>query len=440
MIKRVFGRNPIMKKHKIIRLALYFLIGFLILNIGSEVFLMAKANEEPDGAIETEEIKDLKSLIGGKQQEIKNLHKEIKKYNDLIKVKHEQANTLEAQISILENQIVKTELDVKRMEVQIEKIGLEIEEKNKEIEITEENIALQKARIAENIRLINRSDERDYLELLLMNDKFSDFFDALNSLKNIEMELKNIFDDLLILKNNLEEKKAELQKQNEELKKNKKNLDDEKEKLDNQRYGKEVILSQTIQTEKEFKNLVYQIQQEQNQTFYQINKLESKVKAKLEAERERRKKLGKEKDDPTKLSWPIPNQGITAYFHDPDYPFRKWIGEHSGIDIRTLIDGRPSNGLPVKSAADGMVLKIIREGKLAGNILYILHDNNIMTVYMHLSRIDVKEEQYVSRGDKVGLTGGMPGTPGAGQISTGPHLHFEVRLNGIPVDPLHYLQ
>jgi murein DD-endopeptidase MepM/ murein hydrolase activator NlpD len=95
--------------------------------------------------------------------------------------------------------------------------------------------------------------------------------------------------------------------------------------------------------------------------------------------------------------------------------------------------------LTVKAAAPGIVVKVVRESIYGGNIIYIAHAGSITTVYMHLSKILVRTGDEVSRGDLIGYSGGMPGTPGAGRFTTGPHMHFEVRKNGIPVNPLDYL-
>ena len=101
-------------------------------------------------------------------------------------------------------------------------------------------------------------------------------------------------------------------------------------------------------------------------------------------------------------------------------------------------DIRPSQGSTLTAAASGYVAIAKNAGKGYSYIM-IVHGNGLATVYGHVSKIYVQTDEYVVQGQTIGLTGGMPGTSGAGSLTTGPHLHFEVRLNGVPVDPLDYL-
>jgi murein DD-endopeptidase MepM/ murein hydrolase activator NlpD len=98
---------------------------------------------------------------------------------------------------------------------------------------------------------------------------------------------------------------------------------------------------------------------------------------------------------------------------------------HKGQDIAAPI------GTPVIATADGTV---VIAGWLRGYgwVVYIDHGNGISTRYGHLSRIDVTVGQSIKRGEQLGLVGSTG-------RSTGPHLHYEVRINGQPVSPLLYL-
>ena len=132
----------------------------------------------------------------------------------------------------------------------------------------------------------------------------------------------------------------------------------------------------------------------------------------------------------TVISWPVHGY-ITTLFHDPSYPFTSIVGQHSGLDIAV------PQGTAIEAAAPGYVGRVYK-GQQYGYYVLIIHANGFATLYAHMSRIDVEQDQYVTRGQVIGLSGGRPGTPGAG-FSTGPHVHFEVRLNGIPVNPMPYL-
>jgi murein DD-endopeptidase MepM/ murein hydrolase activator NlpD len=132
------------------------------------------------------------------------------------------------------------------------------------------------------------------------------------------------------------------------------------------------------------------------------------------------------------LIWPLSgSHTITATFHDPDYPFR-YLFEHPAIDLRA------SFNTPLKASGSGYVARVNINGSSYGYIM-IVHGDGLSTVYGHVNQSYVSEDEYVIQGQTIGLSGGLPGTRGAGYLTTGPHLHFEVRKNGIPVNPLEYL-
>ena len=182
--------------------------------------------------------------------------------------------------------------------------------------------------------------------------------------------------------------------------------------------AKSSLLAVTQESEAQFQALLEDLRQEQAYLNQQIALLQKDIEGKLNATDE----LG----DSSILSWPVDPtiRGISAYFHDTSYPFRH-LFEHSGLDLPA------PTGTPVRAAAPGYVAWT-RQGTLYGNYVMIIHTNGLATLYAHLSRIDVTSDQFISRGDQIGAVGSTG-------LSTGPHLHFEARLNGIPTNPLDYL-
>jgi murein DD-endopeptidase MepM/ murein hydrolase activator NlpD len=118
------------------------------------------------------------------------------------------------------------------------------------------------------------------------------------------------------------------------------------------------------------------------------------------------------------LIWPV-NGPVTS-------PFGwRWGRMHQGIDIGV------GYGTPIRAAASGTIIYCGWESGY-GNLVVIDHGGNLATAYGHQSSIAVACGQQVSQGDVIGYVG-------CTGHCTGPHLHFEVRINGNPVDPLGYL-
>ncbi len=108
-------------------------------------------------------------------------------------------------------------------------------------------------------------------------------------------------------------------------------------------------------------------------------------------------------------------------------PFgRRWGRMHAGVDLAA------PRGTPIYATADGVVVAAGRESGY-GNVVRIQHEFGIETVYAHQSKIRVKVGQTVSRGVQIGDMGSTG-------RSTGSHLHYEVRVNGQPVNPMTYLE
>ncbi len=370
-------------------------------------------------------LNELEDEIELKKQEIENIDARINAYKAEIATKQAEAATLQAQISILEQQQATTELEIEKLSIRTNQITLEIQANEQDIVELEAQQQVVKLQISEFIRQIYQEDDRSYFEIVVMEDNLSDFFSHIDQLESIEKNLQLDLDHLEIVENKLHTEQKNLISRKNNLTAIKRKLEEEQARLESQQFSKNVLLDETRNSERAYQNLVAQERSLQNSIDSEIKNLEEELRKKL-AESDQ---LG----DVSKygLIWPVPSRYITADFHDPAYPFRH-VFEHPAIDIRA------GQATPVRAAASGYVARAKNAG-FGYSYIMLVHADGVSTVYGHVSQINVQEDTYVLQGDIIGLSGGMPGTLGAGRLTTGPHLHFEVRKNGFPVDPKQYL-
>jgi murein DD-endopeptidase MepM/ murein hydrolase activator NlpD len=106
-------------------------------------------------------------------------------------------------------------------------------------------------------------------------------------------------------------------------------------------------------------------------------------------------------------------------------PYAGRIKMHEGLDVGAPI------GTPIVAPADGVVTFSGPKPGF-GNFVQLDHGYGVETIFGHASTLAVKKGQKISRGDKIATVGNTG-------YSTGPHVHYEVRVNGTPVDPLYYV-
>ena len=405
-----------LKISKLLIIAVMF--GFIFSN---QIFVFA--------ADTTAEIDLLNKQIEARKDKIKELESTIVKYKANIDTKRTEAVSLKNQMSIIDNRIAQAEAGVGLVTEKLDKTKLEIESLNITINQKEETIDKQKKIVSKIIQSLHVNDQKNFLEIMLTNDNFAEFYNQAKYLENVYTDLGRSVKQVRLAKEDLDTKKAQAQERHKTYDALLTQLENKKADLNDQMGGKKTLLVQTQSSELKFRTLLDSLRQQYKIVENEVSSYEDQVRKKL-ADQDRFK------NSPAKLGdfiWPVTGRYVTSRFHDPDYPFRR-VFEHSGTDIRS------PQGSPIVASNSGYVGRAKR-CTLASCYSYVLliHNGNLSTLYGHMSRILVSDDQYVTKGDLIGYSGGTPGVAGSGPFVTGAHLHFEVRLNGIPVNGMNYL-
>lgn len=316
------------------------------------------------------------------------------------------------QVEKLDEKISSSEQQLQEQESKITELKNSINEIESELNTVTEKYERQRKLFEQRLVATYEAGETQYLDILLKSKSLSDFLSSYYLIT----ELAELDNDLI---SELEEKK--------------KTIDLSKQKLENEKAELATIiesqtrLSRTLQNTKKIReSFIEKLSEEEKNLQTKIDEINTQY----EVINKQILALAQQGIDTAyiggELAWPVPGYTrITSKYAMRVHPITGQYKLHTGVDI-----GAPE-GANFVAANDGIVTKA-EYNTAYGNMVIIDHGGGISTLYAHGSETLVQVGQTVKRGDsvlKVGSTG----------YSTGPHAHFEVRINGVTTDPLPYI-
>ncbi|QNU67523.1 peptidoglycan DD-metalloendopeptidase family protein [Ruminiclostridium herbifermentans] len=343
----------------------------------------------------------------------KNQQKQVNsKINQLAKEKKALENEIKkksADIQKLQADAEKTQSAAKQRAKEISKVNADIELINKEIDAIEKEFEYKNELFKTRMRVMYQNMNKSPLELFIESKSFSEFFSRVELMSLIK---KN--DEKLIKEIALGKEKTEIKKQ---------------EKI-NELEQKEMQLEKLNAKVSDIKTSRAEIESEIEAQKSRLKEAEKKEDEMIALSKELESKIAQLQDKNTKyaggvMKWPTPGYtGISSPYGYRIHPIYKVKKFHAGIDINA-----PS-GAKIVAANSGKVILSGWNGGY-GNCIIIDHGDGIATLYGHQSTLLVSEGDTVKKGDTIGKVGSTG-------LSTGPHLHFEVRVNGATKQPLDY--
>lgn len=370
---------------------------------GSEVGITASAATKSELQKKQAQLETQQKNIAAKLSSLKKSKAAAQDQLDLV---NELVENLQTQITTVNNQIAAANAEIKEIEE-------EIAAKDQEIEDSKE-------KFKERMKAIYISgDMTGGLEVILCSNGMQEFISNTVYLEAMANYDQGLIDELVNDKEGYQEKKKQVEEHKKEIDAQKAELAKKKTELDAQQKEAEELMKQIKADEEAYKKKQAENDLEMAKARAALDALISQNNANSQNTEYYGGSFG----------WPTPGyKRITSPFGPRTYTLngKKVSSNHKGIDI-----GAPSGAKIVASNGGKVVTSAYNAGGY-GNYVIIDHGGGKMTVYGHMSKRGVSVGQSVTKGQQIGKVGSTG-------RSTGPHLHFEIRINGTAVNPINYL-
>lgn len=391
-----------------------------------------------------DDAKDKKQELEAKQAALEKKLKELESKKDDILT---YIQSLDTELNTLTDEITELNDEIAVLNVQLE----ETEKKLKRAQKKEEQ---QYEIMKKRIQYMYENGETSIIEVILSSDNIADMLNQVEYVSEITEYDNSLLDRYEETKQNVEEMKAELEDTledknllNDELTMNQQALEEimEDKQIELAKYEANISETETMTSEydkqiADQEALVEELLEKERKRIEEEERKrreEEERKRREEEERKKQEALANQQNQNSNSNtntsvssegylWPVPSSGrITCNFGYRNRPTSGASTYHQGIDIGA------SSGSNIVATRSGTVVTA-SYNVAAGNYVMISHGNGVYSVYMHCSKLLVSVGQTVSRGDVIALIGSTG-------VSTGPHLHFGISVNGSYVDPRKYV-
>ena len=344
-------------------------------------------------------LSQIRNNIKNKQQELNESRAKEKSLGD--------------QVNSLEQQINSKQSDIDELEASISEAQAKLETLEEELAAAEEKVNTQNENLNARLRNMYKNGSVGFIDVLMDSGSFSEFLNNLSLVEKVYTSDQDVLEELQKAYDEIDAKKKEIETLQAELSESKATMEEQKSSLEADKASVEKKKSE--------------IAADSAETQRELDKLEADAQALTSSIRNSGSSSSSSKYNGGIMAWPVPScHTVSSGYGGRIHPTTGKYKFHGGLDIPG------SYGSAIVAANSGKVIWAGNRGDSYGNYVIIDHGGGVSTLYGHSSKVLVSNGQSVSRGQRIANVGSTG-------RSTGPHCHFEVRINGSRVNPNPYV-